>query len=289
VDGSRLSCKQQVGGFKSPSDTSHGQRIRPQVDSRAAPRAASSGARRASVPCMLRWRSRRVLCRRFHLREAAPAPHGPQRKRVVVAWKFMPAPTSPHTTRPYLTSRTHRRNAGALLPAPSEPGLRYPPSSHYLAQYLRSGFFWGQQCAQGGAPTPVEPRVLSGWAVASQHESWVGAVKAPCSTATMVGSARSSYRPSVDREPPTAGQQTRRWGSESSATSPAPRLAAAARPDRYCQGPGSGWQALPPHQSGSGASRPDGGAGAGWRSELAMGELEGHSQVRQAAESEHLG
>jgi len=50
----------------------------------------------------------------------------------------------------------------------------------------------------------VEPRVLSGRAVASQHESWVGAAKAPCSTATMGGSVRSSYRPSVDREPPIA-------------------------------------------------------------------------------------
>jgi hypothetical protein len=78
----------------------------------------------------------------------------------------------------------------------------------------------------------VEPRVL-GWAVASQHKSWVGAAKAPVLNGND-GSVRYGGPIGLPwtENHPTAGQQTRRWGSEASAASPAPGLAPATRPGR---------------------------------------------------------
>jgi hypothetical protein len=52
----------------------------------------------------------------------------------------------------------------------------------------------------------VEPRMLSGWAVASQHESCAGAARPRAQRQRWVGSVRSSYRP-----PWTENHH--RWGS----------------------------------------------------------------------------
>jgi hypothetical protein len=90
----------------------------------------------------------------------------------------------------------------------------------------------------------VEPRVLSGWAVASQHESCAGAAKTPCSTATMGRFGTEVLQASVDREPPPLG--TRREGGGVSLQPPRLLLDYLRRPDQigFCQGPGAGWQAL---------------------------------------------
>jgi hypothetical protein len=54
----------------------------------------------------------------------------------------------------------------------------------------------------------VEPRVLFGWAVASQHEVLGARLKAPCSLATMGRSGTEVLQPSVDREP------AHRWAAD---------------------------------------------------------------------------
>jgi hypothetical protein len=106
-----------------------------------------------------------------------------------------------------------------------------------------------------GSRTPwLNRKSCSAGRLPTNTESWVRAAR-PVSTGSD-GSVRYGGSTGLrwTENQSTAGQQTRRWGSESSAASPAPGLAPATRPDRVLPVAWSGWQALPPHQSGSARS-----------------------------------
>ena len=127
--------------------------------------------------------------------------------------------------------------------------------------------------------------LLSGCAVARNTKSWVGIAKARAYRQRGVCLPRKTPtgRPWTERYPLL---RSRREGGGVILQPPRLLLDSLRRPDQIglCQWPGSGWQALPSHQSEALASRPTGGAGAGWMSELATRELGGHSQVREPAE-----